>query len=162
MKLQFRIALILMLGMFAGTAQADDTGPIRVTSVVKKIAVTTGEDGRPVEELVDPSSVVPGDSVVYTITFENAGDASADNVTITNPVPENLTYESGSAWGPGTQILFSVDGGAEYGPAEALTVSENGEERSAEPRDYTHIRWVMQDALAAGSQGVARFRARLN
>ena len=75
---------------------------------------------------------------------------------------QNLTYEPGTAYGPGSEIQFSVDGGREYGAPEALTITEDGEVRGAQPEDYTHIRWVMNDELAAGAQGVARFSARLN
>jgi hypothetical protein len=42
-----------------------------------------------------------------------------------------------------------------------LTVEENGVARSARPGDFTHIRWQMRNEIPAGSQGVARIRAKL-
>ena len=59
-------------------------------------------------------------------------------------------------------IEFSVDGGVSYAAAEDLTVDKDGQSRAATAEDYTHIRFVMQDDLAAGAQGIARFRAQLN
>ena len=129
---------------------------------MQKEEVTTTASGERRSELVPAESVVPGESVVYTITFENVSAESAENITITNPVPQHLTYVQGSAFGPGAVIEFSVDGGNEYGAPEALFVADNDGFRPASVEDYTHIRWVLQDDLAAGAQGVARFRAQLN
>ena len=105
---------------------------------------------------------MPGDDVVYTITFTNISDETAENIVITNPISGELTYVEGSAFGPGTRIEFSVDGGLSFAAANELTVSEDGEVRAARAEDFTHIRWVMQNELQAGAQGLARFRARLN
>lgn len=143
-------------------AYAQDAGHLRLTTVVQKEEVVTTDDGKQKTELVAPSSVIPGDAVLYTITFENVSAEVAQNITITNPVPANLTYETGSAFGPGTVIEFSVDGGNVYGAPDELTVTVGDEVRPAGPEDYTHIRWVMQDDLDVGAQGMARFRARLN
>ena len=104
-------------------------------------------------------TVVPGESVGYTITFTNISDDAADNVVITNPIADSLTYVEGSAFGPGAEIQFSVDNGKTFADREALTVTEEGVVRAASAEDFTHIRWVMQQELAAGAQGVARFSA---
>lgn len=151
------VALLLV-----SVAYAQDGGHLKLTTTVQKEQLTITETGEQKKELVAATTVLPGDSVIYTIAFENVSDEAAENVTITNPVPENLTYEVGSAFGPGAVIEFSVDGGTLYAAAAELTVTENGEIRAAQPADYTHIRWVMQNDLAVGAQGIARFRARLN
>jgi uncharacterized repeat protein (TIGR01451 family) len=154
--------LLLSTALLVSVAFAQGGDHLKLTTIVQKEQITINETGEQKKELVAASTVVPGESVVYTITFENVSSESAEQVTITNPVPENLTYEVGSAFGPGTVIEFSVDGGVTYGAANELTVTENDEVRAAQPEDYTHIRWVMQDDLEVGAQGVARFRARLN
>ena len=159
---RMKLAVIFIGTFFAAAALAEGEPHLKVTTTVQKEELMVSQNGEEKRELVEAASVVPGDSVVYTITFENVSAESAENVTITNPVPVNLTYEVGSAFGPGTVIQFSVDGGKEYGTADELTVTNNGEVRKAGPEDYTHIRWVMKSDLEAGAQGVARFRARLN
>jgi hypothetical protein len=68
-------------------------------------------------------------------------------------------YVDGSAFGPGSNIEFSVDGGRTFANSNELTVMEDGETRPARAEDFTHIRWVMQQELAVGAQGTARFSA---
>jgi hypothetical protein len=88
-------------------------------------------------------------------------DQAANNVVITNPIASDLEYVDGSAFGPGSEIVFSVDGGALFAGATELSVEENGVVRPARPGDFTHIRWQMKSEIPAGSQGIARFRAKL-
>ena len=78
---------------------------------------------------------------------------------ITNAIAEDLMFLDGSAFGPGTEIQFSADGGQTYAVVGELTVTENGEVRQAEAADFTHVRWVMQNDLEAGAQGTAKFAA---
>jgi len=148
--------------MTASFALAQDKGHLNVKTVVQKEEITIDDSGARKTRLVPAETVVPGDSVIYTITFTNISEEAAENVVITNPVPENLTYIDGSAFGPGAVIEFSVDGGQNYGTSDELVIPDNGGSRAATAEDYTHLRWVMQNQLAAGSQGVASFRAELN
>ena len=144
------------------SAFAQDKDHLDVRTVVQKEEVVVNAAGESETRLVPAEKVVPGERVVYTITFRNVSNVSTDEVVITNPIDENLTYVEGSAFGPGTVIEFSVDGGNNFAVAGQLKVVENGAERLAEPGDYTHVRWVMQNDLAAGAQGMARFTALLN
>ena len=96
-----------------------------------------------------------------TSRLENISTEPAENVVITNPLPQEMSYVDGSAFGPGAEILFSVDG-ANFARAAELSVTENGIQRQAVADDFTHIRWVMSNDIEAGAQGLARFRARLN
>lgn len=161
MKTLLQLTLIAT-ALITAAAAAQDQGHLNVRTVVQKEEVTVNAAGETERRLVPADLVVPGEDVVYTITFTNISDETAENIVITNPISENLTYVEGSAFGPGTVIEFSVDGGETFGAADALVVNTNGEERPAEAEDFTHVRWVMQDELAAGAQGMARFRARLN
>ena len=149
------IALLLM------SASAWSQGTLDVQTTVQKETVTVNDDGEQVKTLVPAESVIPGERVVYTITFRNTGDEPADDVVISNPISENLTYVPGSAFGPGMALQFSVDG-ITFAAADELTVEEDGESRPAKPEEYRHIRWVMQNDLVAGAQGTVRFSARLN
>ena len=152
-----KILTTLILGMLAFAAAAQ--GHLEITTTVQKEEEFVSDDGATKKRLVTADIVVPGETVFYTITFRNISDESADNVVITNPIAENLVYVNGSGYGPGTEIEFSVDGGANFGKAKDLQVVENDVARPAEARDYTHVRWVVQGDLAAGEQGTARFAA---
>ena len=148
-------SLILTLMAFTALAQ----GHLDVQTTVQKQETFVNEAGEAEQRLVPADVVVPGERVIYTITFTNISDETAEKVVITNPIAEGLVYVDGSAFGPGTDITFSVDDGENYAAAGDLTVTENGESRPAEAKDFTHIRWVMRSELAAGAQGTARFAA---
>jgi len=153
MKLLTGIALSLMA--FTAVAQSH----LEVQTTVHKEVVFENAAGEEERRLVQADRVVPGEKVIYTITFTNVSDESADDVVITNPIAENLVYVDGSASGEGMEIQFSADGGSTFATADALTVMENGEARPATAEDFTHVRWVVRKDLAAGAQGTARFAA---
>ena len=153
------IGVFLMMFALTAHAIAQQQGHLNVTTVVQKEEVTVNDAGKAETQLVAAEIVVPGDRVVYTITFQNISEDAAENVVITNPIADSLTYVDGSAFGPGTEIQFSIDGGQSFAARDALTVDENGDVRPAEAKDFTHIRWVMKQDLAVGAQGMARFAA---
>lgn len=138
---------------------AADPGSIVVKSVAEKEEVVTAADGTKTTRLVPLAKAVPGDEVVYTVTVQNVGKEPATDVVVTNPVPEHTRYVAGSAGGPGTEVAYSVDGGRTWGRAEELKVREaDGTLRPATPADYTHVRFVMKNALTPGSVAFARYR----
>lgn len=141
------------------SAYSQEQGHLNVRTVVQKEQVVVNDSGEAETELVAANTVIPGEKVVYTITFQNISEEAADNVVITNPISGELMYVDGSAFGPGSEIHFSIDGGQTFASANELTVTVDGETRPAGADDFTHIRWVMQQELAAGAQGVARFSA---
>ena len=155
------VKVIFLTVLVSVSAQAQEQNHLDVNTVVQKEQVTVNAAGESVTELVPIGNVVPGERVVYTITFRNIGEEPAENVVITNPIDQNLIYANGSAFGPGTTIEFSIDGGTVFADAGELTVTEGGVSRPAEAKDYTHVRWVMQEDLAVGAQAVARFTAEL-
>jgi uncharacterized repeat protein (TIGR01451 family) len=56
--------------------------------------------------ITGPDPVVAGTNATFVLTVSNIGDATADNVTVTSPVPANTTFVSWTAqspgWGPTT------------------------------------------------------------
>lgn len=153
--------ILAILACFAlcAAAGAQEPGDLEVTTVVQKEVIVTTDDGREEKQLVPAASVIPGERVVYTISFRNTGSDSADNIVITNPIAETLTYVAGSAAGEDLDVQFSVDGGATFAPASALRIVDNGVKRPATTIDYTHVRWVMRTELVAGGEGHATFAA---
>ncbi len=159
MRLTITVALA-MLAVSFGAVAAD--GGLSVTTVAQKEVAAVDDNGQPTTRLEPVTTVVPGDEVIYTITYSNRGQQPADRVVITDPVPAEMRYVQGSAFGPGTQIAFSADGGQTWGTADTLFVIEpDGTSRPAVADDYTHIRWTMRSSLKPGGRGYARFRAEL-
>ena len=120
--MKYSKSAILMMLALSLQAVAQEQGHLNVTTTVQKQEVTVNDSGETETRLVAADSVVPGESVVYTITFQNISDEPAANVVITNPISEDLTYVDGSAFGPGTVIQFSTDGGQNFAAANELTV----------------------------------------
>jgi uncharacterized repeat protein (TIGR01451 family) len=162
MKIPHVFGIALLTVLTAANAVSQEQGHLSVTSTVQMEEVSVSADGEPLTRLVPVETVVPGDVVIYTTTVDNISDDGAENIVVTSPVPEHLSYVAGSAFAPGMVIEFSVDGGVTYAAAEDLTIEDAGESRRATAEDYTHIRFVMRGELAAGAQSIARFRARLN
>jgi len=152
-----KILTAIILATLAVSAAAETHLDVRTT--VQKEETFINDAGEQQTRLVAADIVVPGEKVFYTITFRNISEESADNVVITNPIAADLLYVDGSGIGPGTDIQFSVDGGKTFASAEDLVVIEDGVERAAEGRDFTHVRWVMKNDLEAGAEGTARFAA---
>lgn len=153
--MKFLTAMTLLLLALNAAAQSH----LEVQTTVQKQEVFVNAQGEEETRLVPADTVLPGETVFYTITFTNVSNEVADRVVITNPIDESLVYLDGSAFGAGMDIVFSVDGGESFAAASELTVTEDGQVRAAEPRDFTHVRWVMRNDLAAGAQGTARFAA---
>ena len=133
--------------------------PITVNTVAEKEERYTDEQGVERSRLVPVNTVIPGDQVVYTITFANTGDQAAEGIKIVDPIPEQMQYVANSAFGPGTTITFSADNGQTFASADAVMVSDNGTRRNATPGEYTHIQWVFNSPLEPSAQAYAQFKA---
>ncbi len=150
--------LFVTLGSLSLGAQAAD-GAIKVKSIAEIEVEVAGKDGKKALKRAPVEKVVPGTEVIYTTTFENLINKAVSNVVIDNPVPNDSEYKAGSAFGKDCDILFSVDGGKNFAPAEKLKIKgADGKERTALPREYTHIRWIYKGQLAAGKSGEVGFR----
>jgi len=153
-----KISAILLLTFFASQALA----AIELKTVAEIEITETDEKGKKTVKRIPPTHVVPGTEVIYTITATNSGDQVAENVNVTDPVPKDMVYIDGSAFGSGTTITFSVDGGKNFDKPEKLTVKdEKGNPRRASASDYTHIRWTFQFKLKPGDVAPVWFRARV-
>ena len=154
------VLLVLSLSSFAAGAQ--ETGAIQIQTTAEVEIIETDANGETITRLEQASKVVPGDVVIYTVSFSNTGSELAENVVITNPVPRHMEYIEGTAFGPGTDISYSIDGGRTWGlPEELMVSSVDGSQRAAQAADYTDIRWILRNELQPGAQGFARFRTRL-
>lgn len=152
--LTFSIAWLLALPVLAQPKNA-----VEVKNEAFKEVRVVKADGTEEYKLIAPGQALPGDEIVYVTTFKNVGDKDVTDIVLTDPVPNNSLYKSGSAFGAGTEITFSVDGGKTYAKAEALKVADRkGGVRAATAEDYTTIRWVFRNILRPGSSSTVMFR----
>ena len=140
-----RILMVLGLALSVTIAVAQEPGRLNLQTLVEKAEVIVDADGKQRTELRTVETAVPGDELIYTVT---------------NPIPGDLRYIDDSAFGPGTEIAYSVDNGTSFSSPDELMVQLNdGEQRPATADDYTHIRWTLKNPLEAGARGFARYRA---
>ena len=155
-------ALRLLFTTLGLLLAANAAAQVTLSNSVKKVETVVNEDGEAERRLIDAVSVVPGDELRYTITFTNDGGEVVDagSIVITNPIPEATEYLDGTAFGAGTEIVFSTDGVSFADPAE-LVVEEAGTEAPASAKDYKTIRWVFAPELEPGETGNVSFNVRL-
>lgn len=151
---------LFIICSFSMGAFAQAQGSIELKLVAEKEVVVTDAQGNKQTKRGETAKVVPGDEIIYTITYTNISDKPAENVFITNPVPEHMSYKDGSAAGIGANITFSVDSGATYDtPAKLRVKNPDGTLRPAVGADYTHIRWTLQKPLTQKGKGNVEYRA---
>ena len=109
-----------------------------------------------------PDTVLPGDMLVYTVSYLNDKQDVTDNFRLDMPIPSEVLYLEGSADIENANILYSTDNGATFKSRESLEVRlPSGASRLAAASDITHIRWTLTQSLQPGDQGEIRFKGRL-
>lgn len=155
----FCLKIIAMM-LLATTVLAQQGSHIKLKNEAFKEKRVVNEDGSEEYKLVPPGTAIPGDEIIYITTFTNIGKEEATDIAITNPIPNNSLYKTGTAFGSGTEITFSIDGGKTYAKPEALKVKdEKGALRTATAKEYTAIRWVFKGSLKPAEESTVIFRA---
>lgn len=159
-RLTFMYALALAASVSSGAfAQNAERGCIELKTVAEVQESYVDERGNAATRLVPAAKVVPGDEIVWTIVANNVCTAPAGDVAITNPVPDHMRYVGSSAFGPGANIEFSLDGST-FGAPETLVVAEaDGSRRAARADEYSHIRWVLPRPIGPSESLIVRYRA---
>lgn len=147
----------VLLTAFHLPAQAAAPGTIKISNISEKEIEVVNEDGNKETKRVEVVTALPRDVIIYTTSFENISDKPADNIVITNAVPNDTTYKSAS--GVNTDISFSIDGGKQYAaPDKLIVTTEENNTRAAVPADYTHMRWIYKGELGVGKTSEVSFR----
>jgi uncharacterized repeat protein (TIGR01451 family) len=145
--------LIAMLALLA-PASAFAANEVALQSAVFVEKAVADSDGRTKLVLEPPRVVVPGDRLVFVLSYHNNGHAPANDFMVTNPLPGSVAYQGTTD--PSAQV--SVDGGRSWGTLATLKLHDHdGTLRSARPEDVTHVRWAMKRAIPAGAQGKLSF-----
>ncbi len=141
-------------GAMAQTA-APAAQPIVLTSDPVKVDKIVVENGKEKHVLAEADVVVPGDHLVFSTQYRNAGAQPVTNFVITNPIPAAVTVAPESA----ATLNVSVDGGKTWGRLATLTVSDGkGGKRAAQAGDVTHLRWTLP-LVAPGASGKVGYNA---
>lgn len=129
--------------------------PVELTSSVFVERQVVRADGRKSMVLEKPKLVTPGDNLVFVVKYRNAGQAAANNIVVTNPMPSAVAFNGTS---DGTELV-SVDGGKSWGALPSLRViGADGKARTARMSDVTHVKWNVDQTLTVGAEGRLIFR----
>lgn len=161
--MQWKTLILMPVLMFGATAPAvADGGGVELESLAEVEVVVENHDGTVTVKREPANKVVPGDEVVYTMRYRNRGGDPAEDVVITNPIPEHMVLMRTEALAPGQKLVFSVDGGQVFDALATLQVTEStGRMRPATAADCTHLRWVFEHPLAPGETGEVGYVAQL-
>ena len=128
-------------------AQAAQPEIVLDLAVARKATTVTADGTEQIEwqDLKDNGAVAPGDVLRYTIKSKNTGDSPANNLAITQPIPNRMSYKLDSATsGNNADITYSIDGGETFVAKPIIKIIlEDGtvQERPAPAEAYTHVRW---------------------
>lgn len=108
----------------------------------------------------------PGDTIRYSLMASNDGGSLMTQPEVLDPIPEGVTYISGSASGENSSIIFSIDGGISFHnwPVPYSVRHTNGEEiiHEATAEMITHIKWQIQGNLQPGETRLLQFMVEVN
>ena len=152
------VALALWLGAAAAATAAGPDLQIAVTVEREVRSATPGGQVRVVRQPVTETR--PGDVLVYTLQYHNAGDAPAVRAVIAEPVPAGTVLLRGSTVVQGGSVEFSTDGKSWSGwpRVQRATLGGQPEEVDAPPAAVRSVRFVLQDAIPVGGVGSASFK----
>jgi len=144
-------AVVLMLLPMDAWAKPE----VKVAITAEK-EISVVENGQTVVKRVAADTVQSKQTLFYTLTVTNSGDEKATNVVLNNPLPGGAAYVGNSAFGEGTAIVFSADGGTHFDTPSRLTVTVKKadgsvQKQAAGPDQYTDIRWTIAEVLPGKS-----------
>jgi uncharacterized repeat protein (TIGR01451 family) len=149
-------ALTALFAPAAALAQvpAAPAGSVKLTSETFVAKAVTDAKGVKSNKLFPATRVLPGDPIVFQLTYNNLGKAPAARFVINNPVPNGVEFTGVRE----ASATVSVDGGKTFGTLSSLKVKGvDGKLRGAVNADVTQIRWSFAQPIAVGAKGNVMF-----
>jgi len=151
----------LTLALIAATSLMASASASALTAQqsVEKEVVVQMPDGTEQVTREAAELVTPGERIVYSLNFTNDDAAPASDIVLTMPVPSAIKYMEGSATEAGAKVVYSADGGQTFASRTGLRkLGLDGNTRTANAEDITHIRWTVAGPVAVGERGVLSFK----
>lgn len=148
---------ILIAAAMTAAATPALAGPLTVSSEMRIEKRMAARDGTTRIVLQKATNAVPGDRVVFVLSYRNTGRQPIADLVLANPVPKGVVYRAPAQGSPAPDL--SVDGST-FGTLDSLRVrTATGGTRAASPDDVTTVRWRLASPVAAGAQGQLSFQA---
>ncbi|HDQ72784.1 MAG TPA: DUF11 domain-containing protein, partial [Chloroflexi bacterium] len=110
---------------------------------------TTNVSPLTIEKAAERAVATAGEIVEFTVTYENKGSLTLNDVYLIDAIPQHTTLVSGTVTGPDMSVEYSIDHGQSW--SSSFT----------DPGDVTSIRWH-RATLISDTQGTVGFQARLD
>lgn len=164
MKLRQLVAGMAMgMGMATfGVALAQTPAQqVSINTTALQEVVVKDPSGHEQKTLKPVEKTAPGEEIVFKNEVINNGNKPAANIVVTNPVPEHMYFVDAYSKDAGTDLSYSADGGKTFGKAGVIQTVDatTHAPRAARPEEYTHVRWTLTHALAAGAKAEVGFKA---
>ncbi len=144
-----------LLTVFAAPAYA---AGLTANQTVEVAIVSIDDQGEQSVAYQIAEEVAPGDEIRYVLNYANDGGDAASNVRLDMPVPTEINLIEGSVEAGSANVTYSIDSGETFSARGDLTISVNGQVRTATAEEITHIRWSFADSIAPGDIGTISYR----
>lgn len=128
-----------------------------VAVALTQFKVVKAADGK--EQLLDASSVKPGDVLEYRATYVNKTGKAVSGLVADLPIPEGLEYLPRSAK-PGAALVKAATKDGVYGAEPLTRKAANNKTEPVPYGDYRALRWTLGQ-LPAGGETAVTARARV-
>lgn len=149
-------AVFLIFGLMIAPVQAL---ALEIKTEGFREVIVSDASGVKSKKLEPLTRALPGQELIYVLTYKNTNSVTAENVVIANPLPKEVVYVANSATTQNVIHDVSVDGGKNYAALAQLKVrNSQGVLREANASDVTHLRWKIK-SLPVASSGSVMFKA---
>jgi uncharacterized repeat protein (TIGR01451 family) len=155
------VAGLIVVATTPTTAVNDTTGQLTIsaTSVFDATVVAantdtvtvTGDAVVEVKKTASVSSVLAGGEIEYVLTYKNTGNSTATDVNITDVLPSNVVYVTGSATVGGTAQTDAVDADGFVYDAASGTVTFKVPSLAINTTGSVKFRVMVKTTAAAGN-----------
>lgn len=152
-------ASMIAVASMAAPAAAQPVAAPSAPAVEKTVAVgltqfkvVKAADGK--EQLLDASSVKPGDILEYRATYTNNTGKAVSGLVADLPIPEGLEYLPRSAK-PGAALVKAATKDGAYGAEPLMRKAQNNKAEPVPYSDYRALRWTLGQLPADGVTAVS-------
>lgn len=158
----FSLFIAALLLFFPGGLQAQPGAKLDLKTTVER-EVKVMKKGQATVARVAADQTTPGEILVYTIVYSNAGGSAMTKAVIVNPIPQGVVLKPESVEGQDAEVSCSIDNGRSYQPPPIMvrTKKADGSETvEPAPADrYTQVKWVITKPVMPGQSGQVSFKA---
>jgi uncharacterized repeat protein (TIGR01451 family) len=163
--LPFVALCLLVLGCAGALAQRQLTSVATGRPEVKVALAGLVERNKESIPLSKAEAVNPGETINWTITSENDGNAPAREYKTVGQIPKGTTFVAGSATAEGaTTVVYSINNGQTYSVQPMIEEKQADGSTKLVPAPvsmYTQVRYEWADPLAVNSKLSATYKVRV-